>query len=57
MEQMGNSDIMRLELWSDNGKRKHNDVTGTEEAYREFGPQSRLWIPWERFESWARAMM
>ena len=36
---------------NDNGKRKDNNVTGTKEVYREFGPWSGPWVLWEQFES------
>jgi len=51
----GNSDIMEHVM--NNGKERNNNVTGSREAYREFGPQSRLWIPQERIKSWAGVMM
>jgi len=51
----GNSDIM--ETCNDNGKERNNNITGSREVYREIGPRSGLWIPRERFESRAGAMM
>ena len=51
----GNSDIMEHVM--NNGKEQNNNITGSREAYQEFGPQSGLWIPWERIELQAGAMM
>ena len=39
------------------GMEQNNNVMGSREVYQEFGPQSRLWIPQEQFESQAGAMM
>jgi len=51
----GNSDIMEHVMTM--GKERNNNVKGSREVYQEFGLRSRLWIPWERFESRAGAMM
>jgi len=39
------------------GMEWNNNVMGSREVYREFGPQSGLWILWEWFESQAGVMM
>jgi len=51
----GNSDIMEHVI--NNGKEQNNNITGSREAYREFGLRSGLWIPREQIESWAGMMM
>jgi len=51
----GNSDIMEHVM--NNGKERNNNLMGSRETYREFGPQSGLWIPREWIESRAGVMM